>query len=160
MDQLNLREQGHQLLLLILTQQSTMSKNPYKGGLAVFMTYHQGKEPPYNNCHKFTSGELEELVLQDIVKFFNFRAYGIEEPTDQDCPTDTRSNTLKYWKKLLPSFMPNCHMQWNNISNVGNPTRSTALNDVIKKIKQAVVCQQKALLLARCSATKKEFVHS
>ena len=108
----------------------------------MFITYHHEKETLYNNNHKFTSGELKALVLQDSVKFITFKAYGIKEPTDQDCPTYARSNTLKYWKEALSSFIPNGHMQWNNISNVGNPTRSTDLNDVIKKVKQAEVCQQ------------------
>ena len=125
-------------------QPTTMSKNPYKGVMAAFMTYHHKKEPPYRNTHEFSQAELEELVPEDIVKFFNFRAYGLEEPTDQDWPTAARSNTLKYWKKSLSAFMPNRHVQWNNISNVGNPTRSTDLNDVIKQVKQAKVLRQGA----------------
>ena len=59
-----------------------MTKNVYKGVLAACMTYHCEKESQFNNAHGFTSGELEELLPQDFVKIFNFRAYGIEEPTN------------------------------------------------------------------------------
>ena len=114
-------------------QPDTMSKNFYKGILVTFMTYHHGKDPPYNLSHKFTSGQLQDVIPQDFVNFFSFRAYGVEDPTDQDCPIEAWSNTLEYWKKALSSFMPNRHMQWNNILNVGNPTRFTHLNYVIKR---------------------------
>ena len=59
-----------------------MTKNVYKGSLAAFMTYHHEKALLYNANHKCTSGEMEELLLQDLLKFFNFRACGMEKPTD------------------------------------------------------------------------------
>ena len=49
-------------------------------------------------------------------------------------------------------------MQWNNISGVGNPTRSTAVNELLEKIKKFEVRRQGAPTKARRSYTKLEFV--
>lgn len=94
----------------------------YKGVLALFMTYFHNREEP-----------------GDIVSWFNFHAFGHEEPGPNDCPTEICSNTLKYWKKSISSFVPNKHMQWNDISNIRNPTKSTTVNELIKRVKKAEV---------------------
>lgn len=56
--------------------------------------------------------------------------------------------------------MPNHHMQWNNISNIGNPTQSTALNDVIKKVKKFEVRQQGAPSQAHRSCNNHKFTYT
>ena len=128
----------------------------YHGVLSSFMTYLHERNPPYDIHHNFTDEELNQIVPVDIVNYFNLRAYGTENPTEGDRPTETRSNSLKYWKKALSAFMPNRHMQWNNISSVGNPTRSTDVNDVIKRVKRAEVRKQGKPSQARRSCTKRE----
>jgi hypothetical protein len=62
-----------------------------------------------------------------------------------------------YWKKALSSFMPNRLMVWNEISGVGNPTRSIALNDLIKYVKKKEVRGQGAPSQARRSIKDAEF---
>ena len=56
--------------------------------------------------------------------------------------------------------MPNKHMQWNNISNVGNPTRSNLVTDVIKRVKKAKVLRQGKASQARQSCTKVEYLQT
>ena len=132
----------------------------YRGVLATFMTYTHERDPPYNKDYNFSLEQLSAIVPGDVVNYFNYRAYGVETPGDEDRPVHARSNAVKFWKKALSFFMPNRHMQWNNISNVGNPTRSTAVNELIKKIKKFEVRRQGAPPKARRSYTKNEFAHT
>jgi hypothetical protein len=53
--------------------------------------------------------------------------------------------------------MPNRLMVWNEISGVGNPTRSIALNDLIKYVKKKEVRGQGAPSKARRSIKDAEF---
>ena len=55
----------------------------------------------YTPEHEITQERLLQLPPYDIVRYFNFRAYGTERPTEGDRPMETRSNTLYYWKKAL-----------------------------------------------------------
>ena len=64
------------------------------------------------------------------MRWFNHKIYGEEDPEDDVKPT-TRSSSIEFWKKALSYFMTNKLMAWNDISNVGNPTRSTELNELI-----------------------------
>ena len=85
---------------------------------------------------------LVQLTPGDIVRYFNFRAYGTERPTEVDRPMETRSNTLYYWKKALSGCLPNRHIHWNDISWLGNPTKSIQVNQMIKKVAKFEVRKQ------------------
>ena len=90
--------------------------------------------------------------------WFNDATYGMSEPpTGHDMNPLVRSHTIKYWKKALSSFMPNRLMPWNEISGVGNPTRSRALNDLIKHVKKKEARAQGAPSQARRSIKEAEF---
>ena len=53
--------------------------------------------------------------------------------------------------------MTNRLMTWNEISNVGNPTKCSELNDLIKYIKKKEVCKQGIGSKARRALTHEEF---
>jgi hypothetical protein len=45
-----------------------------------------------------------------------------------------RSNTLAFYKKAISFFMPNNHYAYNVITREGNPTRSPAITELIKRV--------------------------
>ena len=59
--------------------------------------------------------------------------YGTEDLED-DARPNIRSTSVEFWKKSLSYFMVNKLVAWNKISNIGNPTRCTELNNLIKDI--------------------------
>ena len=84
-------------------------------------------------------GELTEVVLSGhTVRAANYKVYENPEPGDADDQAQleplVRSNSIKYWKKAISYFMPNRLQPWNVLSNSGNPTRCTDINDLIKRI--------------------------
>ena len=94
----------------------------------------------FPNEHLDAASLSQELLLQitpkHIVEYFNFRAYGVREPTEDDRPTQARSSTLMYTKKALSKFMPRKHQTWDYIRAEGNPTRSEDVNQMIDQVKK------------------------
>jgi hypothetical protein len=84
--------------------------------------------------NKFTPLSLINITPDDICRYFNYKAYGVEHPDDEAFPTQARSNTLKSCKKILSSFMPRTIVPWDNVRKEGNPTRSTQVNSLIKRV--------------------------
>jgi hypothetical protein len=112
----------------------------------------------YNVNASFTQEQLGGLTPDKLMLWFNHVTYGMSEPpTGHDMNPLVQSQTLMYWKKALSSFMPNRLMVWNEISGVGNPTRSIALNNLIKCVKRKEVRGQGAPSMARRSIKEAEF---
>ena len=99
---------------------------------------------------------ITELTPKDLMKWFNHQVFGTEEPED-DANPKTRSSTVEYWKKALSFFMTNRLMPWNEIASVGNPTRCTEINDLVKYIKKKEVRKQGVKSQARRALTHDEF---
>lgn len=77
-----------------------------------------------------------------------------------DCDIDhpkLRSKTVLYWKKSISYFLPNKRMEWNEISNIGNPIMSGAVNDLIKAIKKMETARLGAESQARRALYASEF---
>ena len=127
----------------------------YRSTLAMFMSYNHGIE--YAKSDSFTQEELLAVTADDIVQWMNFRAYGKPDPADEDRPTMARSNTLYYWKKALSSFFPNKNHQWNEVTATGNPTRSQAVNDMIKRVEKFEVRGEGSPSRARRPLKEAEF---
>eukprot|EP00957_Ditylum_brightwellii_P128003 9761975-Ditylum_brightwellii.AAC.1 len=62
------------------------------------------------------------------------RVYGTDDPLPDNKPTEGSSTSLKYYKKATNFYIPNHWMQWNDITKVGNPTRSDYVNDLIQEV--------------------------
>ena len=90
------------------------------------------------------------------MQWFNMQVFSTETPADDAKPT-ARSTSVEFWKKVLSFFMTNRLMAWNEISNVGNPTRSAELNDLVKYIKKKEVRKQGVQSKARRALTHEEF---
>jgi hypothetical protein len=64
------------------------------------------------------------------------KVYGKEEPDEDDNPIEGHSNSLLYWKKAISFFMPNHQQTWDALTNLGNPTKSLYINELIKMVKK------------------------
>ena len=84
----------------------------------------------------FSEERLSAITADDIVRYFNFKAYGTPEPGVNDCPKLCRSSTLYYHKKAISYFMPRQNMPWDDLAMRGNPTKSSAVNKVIATVKK------------------------
>ena len=97
-------------------------------------------DAPTQYAQNFTFSQ-ERLTLirpDDIMRFFNFQAFGTEDPQDDDAPL-LRSSSIAFYKKAISYYMPNRLMTWNEIALVGNPTRSAVINNMIKFLKRKEV---------------------
>ena len=109
----------------------------YLSALYHFMSFLDGiTYPPTDDTVTFSAERLASITADDIVRYFNFKAYGTPEPGVNDFPTLCRSSTLAFQKKAISYFMPRQNMQWDDLAERGNPTRSTAVNKVILAIKK------------------------
>eukprot|EP00957_Ditylum_brightwellii_P184743 14070842-Ditylum_brightwellii.AAC.1 len=88
----------------------------------------------YPKDKQFTTQELSRLQPHDIFRWMAMKVYDINNPNDQDHPTEGWPTLLKYYKKAQSYFMPNCCMQWNKISKCGNPSRSNEVNNLISVV--------------------------
>ena len=115
---------------IILLPFPKMSDRTYKKTLVRLMSYLDNIE--YENDAEFTEQQLGELTPEKLMKWFNHETFDIPDPpVGHDLAPLVRTNTLKYWKKALSFFMPNCLMPWNALSGVGNPTRSKKIIGLI-----------------------------
>jgi hypothetical protein len=104
--------------------------------------------------HVFSQDELVALTPSDIKRWMCVKACGMPEPGPDDHPTECRSSSIEFWKKAISSFMPNGLMQWNVISNVGNPTKSIEVNDLVKAVKKKEVRK-----LGKASSARRPLQH-
>ena len=110
---------------------------PYKSALYQFMSFLDGTTySPTDDTVNFSAERLASITADDVVHYFNFKAYGTPEPGANDFPKLCRSSTLFYQKKAISYFMPRQNMQWDDVAHRGNPTKSTAVNKVIVEIKK------------------------
>lgn len=114
-------------------------------------------EEEYPNDAVFTRNQMAEVTAQEVLDWFNFRAFGTSTPCDTDRPTLVRTSTLLYWKKALSSYMPNRNMPWNELRNEGNPTRAHIINDMIRRVRRFETRAQGAAPQARRALQQAEF---
>ena len=103
----------------------------YKTIFASFMSFFDGTTYDANNIPRFTQEHLLTITDADIVQYFNLRTYGKPEVEEGDKPK-LRSATVMYMKKALSHYMPRTAMTWDDINHIGNPTKSAAVNAMIR----------------------------
>ena len=83
---------------------------------------------------------LDERLLQltddDIYRHFCNKAYGTPSPGVGDAPSLCRSSTLSFHKKAISFYMPRARMMWDEVRKEGNPTKSHAVNELIKEVEK------------------------
>jgi hypothetical protein len=112
----------------------------------------------YPKNHPFTVDELLEVTPTDLFKWMAFKVYGIENPGPNDNPTFGRSSSLSYYKKAISYFMPHRLIQWNFQQELGNPTKSTEVNDLIKAVIRKETRREGKPSQARRPFEKEEFL--
>lgn len=121
------------------------------------MSYLDGVD--YEDDTQFTLEQLGALTDTMVMRWFNFRTFGTPNPPiGHNMNPDVRSSTILYWKKAISFFMPNKLVAWNQLTNSGNPTRSIALNALVKYVKKKEVRNEGAPSKARRSLTMDEFL--
>lgn len=88
----------------------------------------------------------------------NLLAYGSEAPGPEDRPLKCRSSTLEQVKKGISFFMPHKIAPWNVETSYGNPTRSVAVNNVIKYVRKHEVHKEGRPSRAKRDIKRNEFV--
>ena len=132
-------------------------RDQYKPSLIGLMSFRDGVD--YDKNYEFSPEELGTITPDEIVRWMSLKVYGTPDPEYDANPTEGRANSLTYYKKALSSFMPNRLMHWNELANppVGNPTKSSQVNDLIKRVKKKEVRKQGKPTQARKAFEEKEF---
>ena len=135
---------------------STAQQRKYRSVLVRMMSYLDGVT--YGKDIEFTNDRLIELMPEDIMRYFYFETFGVENPKEEEKQRlKLRSSCIEFWKKSLSSFMPNRLMHWDEMSKRGNPTRSIAINNFIKLLKKLEVNKLGVQSKARRAMTEVEF---
>ena len=113
-----------------LGSRTSYNYQPYMVSLMSF--FHGCVDYPRDKT--FTKEELLELTPLDIKRWMSDIVFGDPDPGPDDRPTHGRSASLEQAKKAVSFFMPNKSMPW--CDGRGNPTRSAAVNDLIKEVKR------------------------
>ena len=129
----------------------------YKPTLVMFFNWRDNPSPQWNKHSVFTQDRLYTIKPGEIVRFMQFKVYGMADPGVNDMPTLGRSSSLEYYKKALSHFMPDRLSPWNVKRHEGNPTRSVVVNNLIKLVKKKEVRKQGKKSQARSPFTEKEY---
>lgn len=129
----------------LLTQPDAIAQ--YKRQLVRFMSWKDGKPytvgptkiifdeiDVYPTNHDFTTDELLAITPEDIVKWFSLKAYHNVNPSKEDRPLYATQNSLNYTKKALSYFMVHSLPQWNDVTRIGNPTKSKKVNALVRLV--------------------------
>ena len=115
-----------------------MSEADYKPTLIKLMSFLDRVVYPREQI--FTPEQIGAITCASLMRYFNTKTFGVPEPpVGHQIQPLVRSSTLEYWKKAVSFFHPNRLMGWNDLTGVGNPTKSRQLNDLIKLVKKKEV---------------------
>jgi hypothetical protein len=111
----------------------------------------------YPKGHQFSQEELLSIRPRDIVRWMCRDAFGTPDPGPDDKPTERRSAGLCFAKKAISFFMPHKNMHWNVSTEMGNPTKSVAVNDLMKQVRKMEVRKQGKKSNAKRDLKRQEF---
>jgi hypothetical protein len=128
----------------------------YWAKMVSFMCYRD--QLHYELTHAFSDEELTSVTPTDVERYMKFRAYGVPEPGTDDRPKLLRGSSLMVIKKSISFFIPNRLPSWDPGRNCGNPTKSIAVNNVIKVVTRHECRSEGAQCKVKRALTKIEFV--
>ena len=134
-----------------------MNTKAYRNEFKHFMSF-LGRQDELN-LPEYDPMALLDVTPDQVASYLNMKAYGRPDPTPDCLPTHARANTLKASKKILSAFMPRRMITWDDVRSMGNPTRSIAVNDVIKKVLKHEVRKQGVETSARRPIAIDEFMN-
>jgi hypothetical protein len=97
------------------------------------MAFKDGHDGVYPSTIEFSQEQLLSIRPHEVASWFKLLAYGTSTPGPDDRPTECRSSNLYFCKKALSYFMPN-RQHWVVGADVGNPTKSDPVNQVINDV--------------------------
>ena len=86
-------------------------------------TYKKGKT--------FSKDTILSIVPKDVYRYFCYRTFGKEDVCAADVPLFWRVASLDYHKKAISYFMVDKANIWNETHDMGNPTRSSLVNNLL-----------------------------
>lgn len=108
------------------------------------------------NVVGFTQDQLLTITPDDVRRWMCVTAFGVPDPGPEDRPTYARSVSLENAKKAISFFMPRTKA-WDDPTMVGNPTKSTAVNSLLRTIRRYEVRGEGTPSRAKRAVTKAEF---
>ncbi len=145
----------HKLKSLLRKMDSRSSTKAYSTCLIKMMSFIDGVQYPKTST--FSCDQVAAITAEQVAAFLNKKAFGTPVPDPDDHPHTMRASSLAFFKKAASQFMPLRSMPWDDINLCGNPTRSTAVNEVISKVKQFEVRQEGVSSQARHALEWEEF---
>jgi hypothetical protein len=127
----------------------------YKSVLIAFLSRRDGVA--YDNDTIFPADVLSGITEEEVLRWLNYKAFGIDNPGNEDLPFHGRSSTLHFHKKAISFFIPNKHFKWNVETKTGNPTMSPGINNLIRMVKKHEVRSEGVPSRARRALTTDEF---
>ena len=104
--------------------------------LREFMSWRNRRDYPRRG-YTFTREQLEPITADEYYRWNKFKIY--DDPDADETilpPVNYRVNTVMGWKKAVSSFMVNSHMEWNEVAQIGNPTRSQQMAKLLKNMRR------------------------
>ena len=138
------------------TKELSLSEQ-YKPTLVMFFNWRDNPSPQFNKHSIFTEERLYTVKPHKLVRFMQFKVYGMADPGVNDMPTQGRLSSLSFYKKAISHFMPDRITTWSVRRQDGNPTQSVAVNNLIKLVEKKEVQKQGKRSQARSPFTKKEY---
>ena len=133
------------------------SVDKYHDEMRKLMTFlHRGRQ--YRPGHKWAKRELKAITPEKIMRYLRIKIYGDEnaDPAN-DPPVHHHRNFVLFWKKAWSHFMLDQGHQWSEITKMGNPTRSAAINKLLRGMKKMEAARRGKPSMARRSFIPKEF---
>jgi hypothetical protein len=78
---------------------------------------------------------LLQIKPSHVRRLLSLKVFGKEEYGPDDKSTERRANSIEFDKKALSYFMPRNKIAWDDLTQMGNPTRSTEVNELIEHVK-------------------------
>jgi hypothetical protein len=127
----------------------------YKRVLIAFLSRRDGFV--YTNETIFPAHVISGITEEEVLRWLNYKAFGMDNPGNDDLPSHGRLSTLHFHKKAISFFIPNKHFKWNVETKTGNPTMSPGINALIRIVKKHEVRSEGVPSQARRALTKEEF---
>ena len=101
-----------------------------------FISWRDGTN--YSHDTVFTPIMLQGVTATDFYRFCKFKVYYGDPDADETVmpPVYLRHNTINGYKKHCSHFLLNQSMEWNEVAQIGNPTRSRLMKKLLKSMKR------------------------
>ena len=128
----------------------------YQRVLIAFLSHRDGVAY-WDDDLPFPADVVAAITEEEVLRWLNFKAFGVDNPGNDDLPTEGRSSTVAFHKKAISYFIANKHFKWNVETKTGNPTMSPAISALVRLVKKHEVRGEGVPSEARCALTKDEF---